>query len=253
VGEEHAVPNRNQEKWHTMLSYLASRDGSVELSRRVGGHDEATMVYRSRVFEVRDDGCIIVEVPSQATRDKAFRVGYDIDLTLAVKGVRMIATSTVREMMLHRVNPTLRVTCFRLSPGRRPAIEQRRAFFRASVAAMQLQPTILSCTIDEMPYSYSCKLANISAGGMGVSIRAARSVLNQLKRTRRFTCEAWLSEDESLVVPVAVAHIAALGDDGLYLGLKLDVDDEIERRAIEQRMQQRCTEVQRWQLQRRRA
>eukprot|EP00752_Nemacystus_decipiens_P017582 g15755.t1 len=116
---------------------------------------------------------------------------------------------------------------------------------------MELKPTVLSCEIDEQVHRFKGRLVNVSAGGMGVSFRAARKVLNQIKRTRRFDCSAWINEDECIKVPVRVAHINALGDDGLYLGLRFDIDDEARASSHEQFMQQKCTEIQRMQLRRR--
>lgn len=237
-----------------MLHRLAARDGSVELSRGVVNGDVAIITYRSRVFEVLEDGCIIVEIPGQALQDKSFRIGDDIDLTIMVNNQRMIATCTLHEAFSYQVNKTLKVTCYRLSPGRRPVREQRRSFYRVSVAAMDLKPTKLSCKTDEgSVFECKGKLSNISAGGFGVSIRAACKILNQIKRTRFFECAAWVSEDECILAPVRVSHISALGDDGLYLGLQFAVMDEAEAKQLEQRIQQRCTEIQRMQLQRRRA
>lgn len=237
-----------------MLKRLAERDGSVELSRGVSNDDAAVITYRTRVFAVRPvDGCIIVEMPKQAVQDRSFRIGDDIDMTLMVNSERMLATCTLHEVFTYQINPTVTVTCYRLSPGRRPVREQRRSFFRVNVAAMPLKPTVLSCEIEEEAHTFKGRLVNISAGGMGVSFRAARKVLNQIKRTRRFDCAAWISDDECVEVPVRVAHINALGDDGLYLGLRFDLEDEAQAKAHEQYMQQKCTEIQRMQLQRRRA
>lgn len=236
-----------------MLKRLAERDGSVELSRGVSGDDTAVIMYRSRVFEVLEDGCIIVETPRQAVMDRSFRVGDDLDLTLMVNSERMLATCTLKETLTYNVNARLKVTCYRLSPGRRPAREQRRSFYRVNVAAMELQYTKLRSEIDEEVFECKVRLVNISAGGLGVSIRAERDILNQIKRTRNFSCTVWLSDDEVVEVPVRVAHINALGEDGLYLGLKFDFEDEARAGAHEQFMQQRCAEIERMQLRRRRA
>lgn len=252
--EDGCLPNRNEQQWNAMLKRLAERDGSVELSRGVSNDESAVITYRSRVFAVRsEDGCIIVETPKQAVQDRSFRLGDDIDLTLMVNNERMVATCTLKEVFTYKINPTVTVTCYLLSAGRRPVREQRRSFYRVNVAAMELKPTVLSCEIEEEVAEFKGRLVNISAGGMGVSFRAARKVLNQIKRTRRLHCEAWLSDDECVEVPVRVAHINALGDDGLYLGLRFDIDDEVVAAHHEQQMQQRCTEIQRMQLRRRRA
>lgn len=241
-----------------MLKRLAERDGSVELSRGVRNDDSAVISYRTRVFAVQpEDGCIIVETPKQAVQDRIFRLGHDIDMTLMVNSERMVATCTLHEVFTYKINPTVTVTCYRLSPGRRPVREQRRSYFRVNVAAMELKPTVLISETEEEDVKTICeykgRLVNISAGGMGISFRAARKVLNQIKRTRGFNCVAWLGDDDHVEVPVRVMHINALGDDGLYLGLRFDIEDEAQAKHHEQHMQQKCTEIQRMQLQRRRA
>lgn len=236
-----------------MLRHLAERDGSVELSRGVRSDDAAPILYRSRVFEIMDDGCIIVETPQQAVADRALRAGDDLDLTLMVNSDRMLATCTLHETFTYTLNRSLKVTCYRLSPGRRPVREQRRSTFRVNVAAMGLLSAKLRSEIEDTVFECRVRPVNISAGGMGVSIRAGRKVLNQIKRTRQFNCTAWLSEDEQIELPVRVAHINALGEDGLYIGLKFDLEDEAQAKHHEQLMQQRCTEIQRMQLRRRRA
>lgn len=246
------MPSRNEENWQAMLRRIAERDGSVELSRGIKDDDANVVMYRSRVFAVQSNGSIIVEMPRQALHDRIFQVGGDIDLTLMVNSERMVATCTLCETISYNVNPTLKVTCYRLSPGRWPMREQRRAFFRVSVAAIKLKPVMIHCDdLEGMSFECQARLVNISAGGIGISIRAARKVLGQVKRTRQFSSSFWLSDDEQVQAPVRVEHISALGEDGLYLGLKFDIEDLALAKQHEQLMQQRCTEFQRMQLRRR--
>ena len=245
------MSSRNEEQWAAMLDRLAQRDGSVELSRGQSGDDAPLITYRTRVFEVQPDGCIIVATPLQAVQDRVFRVGDDIDLTLMVNDERMVATCTLHESFSYKANESMELTCYRLSAGRRPVREQRRSNFRVSVAAVDFQPSKLKSDAD--PFECDVQMVNLSAGGMGVSIRANRRVLNQIKRTRQFTCSARLNDKEQIDVPVRVAHLSAFGEDGLYLGLKFEFATEQEASYHEQFMQQRCTEIQRMQLRRRRA
>jgi c-di-GMP-binding flagellar brake protein YcgR len=236
-----------------MLGHLAERDGAVELSRGVSQDDTTNIIYRSRVFEVRPDGSIIVEKPPQAAQDQAFRFGDDIDLTLMLNNERMVATCTLQEQFSYSVNNHLRVTCYRLSPGRRPMREQRRSTYRVNVAAMNIKPGKLIGEVEDHPFECDIHIVNISAGGIGVSIRAERRLLNQIKRTRQFRCTTSLGHDEQLDIPVSVQHIGAIGEDGLYLGLKFEIANEQEAMQHERFVQQRCTEIQRMQLSRRRA
>lgn len=238
-----------------MLTRLAGRDGSVELSRAVDGEDAAAVTYRSRVFNVRaEDGCIIVETPRQAVQDRAFRVDDDLELTLIADHDRMVATCTLHEVVTHSVNDALKLTCYRLSPGRRPMRDQRRFFYRVNVAGMELNPIELSCELeDEDHFAFAARLVNISAGGLGISIRASRPILNQIKRTRSFESYIDLGDDQPIKAPVSVVHVSAMGEDGLCLGMRFDIEDETAAANHDRVMQKRCTEIQRMQLRRRRA
>ncbi|MGB0768044.1 MAG: PilZ domain-containing protein [Phycisphaeraceae bacterium] len=247
------MTSRLDAQWQSMLKQHALRNAPAELSRGCADADAPPVVYRGRVFEVRADGSIVVETPRQALTDKAFGNGDDIDLLLMHRSERLIATCTIRETLIYKVNAAVRLTCYILSPGRRPKREQRRSFFRVSVAAIELKPAELVSLDEEHPLEFKARLSNISGGGIGVSVRGARKVLNQIKRSRQLRCNAWIGEDHRIQAPVRIAHVSALGDDGLYLGLQFDHTDPAEARQLEQVMQQRCTEVQRMQLQRRRA
>lgn len=252
--EDMFLMRRIEEQWNAMLKRLADRDGAVELSRGEN-KDGAESTYNSRVFQVQpEDGCIIVETPRQAVYDRAFRIGDDIDLTLMVKHERMVATCTLQEVFSLQLNPTLSVTSYRLSAGRRPVRDQRRSYYRVNVAGMELEPIKLTSELeDEGCFDFTARLFNISASGIGVSVRASRSILNQIKRTRHFHCSAHLNDEQSIDAPARIAYINALGDDGLHLGLRFDIEDEAEAMNHEQYMQHRCTEIQRMQLRRRRA
>lgn len=247
------MPSSITKHWQQMLNNIAAHNAPAELTRGDSTNVETMVTYRSRVFEVLEDGCIIVETPRQAVLDHSFGNGDDIELLLMQEGERLVATCTIRETFVYEVNETLRVTCYRLSPGRRPKREQRRSFFRVGVAAMELKPVKLVHENEENRFEFNGRLVNISGGGLGITVRAARRVLNDIKRSRSYQCAAWLGEEERVMAPVRIAHIEALGEDGLYLGVEFDIDDPSESNFIEQKMQHRCTEIQREQLQRRRA
>ena len=241
-----------------MLGILAERDAPVELSRQESGSKAPPLVYKTRLFMVLEDGSIVVETPQRAVRDKSFGNGDDVELTLMHNSERLIATCTILETNIREINENLRVLSYRLSPGRRPQRDQRRSFFRVGVAAMDLKPVVLSYEVEreedeeKTVYQFKAQLVNISAGGLGVSIRASRGVLGQIKRSRKFDCHAVLG-GVAVDAPVHVAHIAAIGDDGLYLGLSFEPDNEADARSLEDTMLQRCTEFQRMQLKKRRA
>ena len=253
------MPRYADDQWLEMLATLTERDAPVELSRRSSNDEGPPVVYRSRLFEVAQDGAIIVERPSQAVYDKAFGPGDDLELLLMHNGDRVVATTTILNTHVRQLNGTLRVTCYKLSPGRRPQREQRRAYYRVNVAAIQLDPVILKILVptqgQEEPGVMVVKgqLVNLSGGGLGVIVCAKREMLGQLKRTRQLDCVASFDTGLTLAFPSRVAHLSARGEDLLYLGLQVQIDDEAYSRTIENQLLQLCALYQRAQLQRRKA
>lgn len=247
------MPSYMDKQWRGMLRQLEGRDAPVELSRRDADSDAPLISYRTRLFGVRDDGCIIVERPTQGLDEPSFGKGDDIELLLMQNSERLIATCTIRDTFIKQINPRTRVSSFLLSPGRRPQRDQRRSFYRVGVAAIDLPPAVLRAAEGEDPLSFKARIVNISAGGLGVSVRAKHKTLGQIKRTPSLWCEASLTEQDAIAGPVKIRHVSALGDDGLYLGLAFELEDEAEAKRLEDNLSRLCFEFQRRALKRRRA
>jgi len=249
------MPRYADEQWQTMLTRLAERDAPVELSRRSAEDDAPAIAYRTRLFDVTENGGIIVERPAQAVRDRSFGVGDDIELLLMHNNDRLVATCTIQQVFIHEINEHLRPSCYLLSPGRRPQRDQRRSFFRVNIAAQHLEPAVLRHTPadDQTPVSFNAHMVNLSAGGLGVTLRLSHELLQEIKRTRRFHCQADFGEGEVFDLPVRVAHVAAVGEDGLYLGMRFELEDAEEKQAVEDRLNQVCVRFQREALKRQRA
>lgn len=243
------------DQWRAMLSVLAFRDAPVELSRRDAKSDGPPIVYRSRLFEVQPDGSMIVERPSQVVLDKAFSKGDDVELLIMNSGERLVATCTILDTHIRQINPTVRVTCHRLSPGRRPQREQRRAFYRVNVAALPIDPVALEYKTedDDDHLLFPATLVNLSGGGLGVIVRGNRQLLSRIKRVHALHCTARFETGETIHTPVRVAHIEARDEDLLYLGLQIVIDDDPRTHAVEDQLVHLCAMFQRSQLQRRRA
>lgn len=247
------MPRYADKQWRVMLKMLAWRDSPVELSRRNAQDKRPPIMYRSRLFEVEPDGSIIVERPGQVVLDKTFTNGDDIELLLMQNGDRLVGTCTIRETFIRQINPTVRVCCYRLSPGRRPQREQRRAFFRVNVAGVALEPVSLQVMDSDEPETFKAQLVNLSGGGLGVSVRGSQKLLGKIKRTRRFMCTARFDAEEQIQAAVRVTHIEVRAEDLLYMGLQFDVEDEAEAAAVQDQMMHLCAQFQRAQLQRRKA
>ena len=247
------MANYADKDWNKLLKFLAGRDAPVELSRRDAQSDGPPMIYRSRLFEVQADGSIIVERPSHISCGTAFANRDDIELLLIHNGERLVATCTVLETFIQQINPTVRVTCYKLSPGRRPMRDQRRTFYRVNVAGLPLDPVILESKDEDAPFLIKGKLVNLSGGGFGVSVRADAKLLGQIKRTRCFRCTAVLDDGHAIAAPVRVSHISQRSEDLIYLGLQTEIEDETYARAVEDELLHHCARFQRLQLQRRKA
>lgn len=247
------MPRYLDKQWQATLKQLAQRDAPVELSRREADSDVPPVSYRTRLFGVREDGSIIVERPGQVALDKTFGKGDDVELLLMHNNERLLATCTIKDVFIKQINKTARATSFLLSPGRRPQRDQRRSSFRVGVAAIGLPPALLCCEDEENPFEFKARIVNLSAGGLGLSIRASHKTLRQIKSLSRVTCHATLTEDATFALPMQIKHFSAIGDDGLYLGMQFDIEDPAEARVVEDRMHQLCTLFQRMSLKRKRA
>ena len=247
------MPRYEEEKWQSMLSMLSERDAPVELSRRESKGDGLDISYRTRLFGMDPQGCIIVERPSQAVQDKTFEQGDDIELLLMHNDERLVGTCTIKQILVREINTDMRVSCYLLSPARRPQRDQRRSFFRAGIAAEDLEPALLSHEDDGNTFEFKAKMVNVSAGGLGVSVRLSRTILNQIKRTRDYRCQANFGQGQTIDLPARVTHVLARGEDGLYLGLEFVASSPAIKSAIEDQLHQLCTEFQRKSLRRKRA
>lgn len=257
--QEYCVAKGIEDQWRTILTLLAQRDGSVELMKYSNDPDTLSVTYRTRLFDVRSDGSIIVERPGQAVIDKAFANGNEIELMLMHNHERLIATCRILETSVRDINSTTRVVCYRLSPGRRPHQEQRRSFFRVGVAATELEPVRLlkieeteDGSAHKVVLDVQSKLVNLSAGGLGVTVRGNPGLLAQIKRSRDLFCHT-IIDNTPINAPARIAHAASRGEGLLYLGLQFAFEDEAQALAMQNQMQQLCTQFQRQQLQRRRA
>lgn len=232
-----------------MLTVLAARDSPVELMPR--DEDKPTVSLRCRLFEVSGDGGVVVERPRHMFDADPFRCGDELYLVLTHNNARLVGTCRLLDTHMRQVNASLRLPCYRLSAASRPQVYQRRSFFRVGVAAADLEPADLQSTDPDKPLRFRARLVNLSAGGLGVSIRASRELLNQIKRTRHLHCDAAIL-GQAISAPVGVTYVSPLGDDGLYLGVEFRHEDPTEQRDLQDLMQHLCTQFQRDQLRKRR-
>ena len=73
------LPSPITKHWQQMLNNIAAHNAPAELSRGDSTNVESMVAYRSRVFEILEDGCIIVETPRQAVFDHSFGNGDDVE------------------------------------------------------------------------------------------------------------------------------------------------------------------------------
>ena len=248
------MSSTHQRDWKSFLSYLSKRDGGIEIAPRGASVDDARKVYRSRLFNVEKDGAIIVERPDQSVVDHAFRIGDTIELLLIVNNQRLLGDCELKKVGARQINKATRVTCFELGPAKRVRLDQRRSFFRVNTAAADLGPLKLLAEGQPIENEVEARMVNLGGGGVGVAVRAGRNVLRHLQEHSQFQCRMdILSEDEVVDLPAKLVHISPLDTTGLYLGMRFELPEGKEGKALENRLVQYGVWLQRQQLQRRRA
>jgi len=252
--EATGLSSTHQRDWTKFLNHLAKRDGGVEIAPRGASADDARKVYKSRLFNVEKDGTIIIERPDQSVLDHAFRIGDTVELLLVVNNQRLLGDCELKKVGARQINKATRVTCFELSPARRVRLDQRRSFFRVNTAAADLGPLKLLAEGQPIENEVEARMVNLGGGGVGVAVRAQRDVLRRLQEHERFRCRMDILSDEEVVdLPVKLVHISPLDTTGLYLGLRFELPEGKEGKALENRLVQYGVWLQRRQLKRRRA
>lgn len=243
-----------QRDWKAFLGHLSKRDGPVELAPRGASESDARKVYKSRLFEVKSDGTLIVERPDQSVLDHAFKPGDTIELLLVKNNQRMLGDCELLGVEQWRINKSTKMTCFRLAPARRIREDQRRAFFRVNTAGSDLGTVKLLAEGLPNEDEVSGRMVNLGGGGIGISVRAHRDVLRELQAHAHYRCRLEIqSEQEVVDLAANLVHISPLDTTGLYLGLRFDFPDSSEGKAMESRLVQYGAWLQRQQLKRRRA
>ncbi|XAM00123.1 PilZ domain-containing protein [Phycisphaeraceae bacterium D3-23] len=244
----------DQRDWKQFLAHLSKRDGGVELAPRGASADDTRKVYKSRLFEVSKDGEIIVERPDQSVLDHAFRVGDTIELLLVVNNQRMLGDCELREVAAKQINRATRVTCFKLGPAKRIRPDQRRSFFRVNTAGADLGTVSLLAHGKDIEDEVRARMVNLGGGGMGVSIRASRDLLREIQGDTKYRCRLEIQSDNEVIdLDTTLVHLSPLDTTGLYLGLRFELPEGKEGKALESRLVQYGAWLQRQQLKRRRA
>lgn len=252
--EAHRLSSTYQRDWKTFLSYLSKRDGGVEIAPRGASADDARKVYRCRLFHVEKDATIVVERPDQSVMDHAFRIGDTIELLLVVNNQRLLGDCELKKVAVRQINKATRVTCFELAPASRVRLDQRRSFFRVNTAAADLGPLKLLAEGQPAEKEVEARMVNLGGGGVGVAVRAGREVLRHLQDHERYRCRMDILSDQEVVeLPAKLVHISPLDTTGLYLGMRFELPEGKEGKALENRLVQYGVWLQRRQLQRRRA
>ncbi|MFI4862012.1 MAG: PilZ domain-containing protein [Phycisphaerales bacterium JB063] len=244
----------DQRDWKQFLAHLVKRDGCVELAPRGASTAETRKVYKSRLFAVQPDGTLIVERPDQSVLDHAFSIGDTIELLLVVNNQRMLGDCELLGVETRQINPKTRITCLKLAAARRIRADQRRTFFRVNTAGADLGAVGLLAHGADPEDEIEARLVNLGGGGMGVCLRAHRDVLRRVQSSTRYRCRLEVrSEDAVVDLEAKLVHLSPLDTTGLYLGLEFDLPEGQAGKAMQARLTQYGTWLQRQQLKRRRA
>ena len=247
--------------WRPTAESLQLRNGSVELTP--GGMPDAKFLkraYKVRLFDCTPRG-LIVEQPNLSDAGE-FETGSIVTLLIADGPTRWLLSCKVLGETRHELNDRVAVPSYQLSSPVDVKSAQRRNHFRASVAAVELPPVMMTpWTPDEdspeagldlrvgRPVPFKGKLLNIGGGGIGLEV--PQKVSAQIRHVRHYTCSIALPTcDDPLVVDGGVAHLCLNPNGTHYLGFKFEFKDPLARRRIEDHIVRFTTWCQRQQLQR---
>ncbi|MEM1355238.1 MAG: hypothetical protein AAGC44_03720 [Planctomycetota bacterium] len=242
--------------WYRAVREEARRDANVELIITVEGADGQPLrkVYKSRVFGIKPDGTMLAERSDAAMMDNALAVGDKVAVMVINHGQRLMVQSRVLEVVLHRVNDSLRLTCYRLKKGEQVRIDQRRSFFRAKSATSDHAEIKVRSGDPDTHWSMKALLVNVGGGGIGVVLKANRRTMAEVQSYSRLVAELHIgSESKDAEITTRLAHIAPIDECRLYLGLEYVLPEGKAGDDLQDRMVQYAAWLQRQSLKKRRA
>lgn len=253
--------------WRQAVCDQVTRNGAVEVTSLAKQPNGAVApMYRCRLLDSDPSGGLIVERPTQAGVSAQLAAGVEVQVVIVHEGQRWEARCRVVDGLEYALNASTSTRALRLTSPAMVASGQRRQFFRVGVGRgeagislfAELPPVATgqgdsALTFRPAPVELKATLANLSGGGMGVTVPCSPQVTACLKATREFRCELQIPQlPEAVDIPVRLIHLEPLANDHLYLGLSFRFDGPNHERLAQDAILRFSTELQRRQLRRQR-
>lgn len=260
--------------WEACLAHLAERDGSVELTAMsTSAHTPMGTTYKVRLLALREGG-MVVDRPAHREEARFFQPGALVRLLASQGPARWELMTHVLARVKFKLNDQAVVGALVLARPHEVHRVQRREFFRVSAAGVEMHDVRLSpisppllpmdsgdtddrAALLEQPVlgplpalaDFKGHLVNIGGGGMGVE--APRSASFTLEHALQYHCQLDLPSDQTTLKAIATrVHLVKHDNGSYYMGLRFDTDSDHARHALEDRICQFTTWLQRQQLQR---
>ena len=248
--------------WQAALLGVAGEEGLVEVAamNHTTGQTDGGW-HRTRLAAI-EQGAIVVQRPSSAATRAALVPGRHVCLMFAAGPNRWTLYSRVEGFTLRPINDHTRLACLVLQWPREVSTVQRRAFFRAATASLDLPDVHLQPLIDDASAQAAdlpararqplrAQLVNISGGGLGLVVD--HSAAPAANRFLDYRCTLQLpTHDAPLELTVRHVHLRRNANETLYLGVMFVFDDLVQQRHVADTICRFTTALQRRKLRRRR-
>ena len=266
----------HHDRWLEMLRELADRNGSVELTpiddsgegdqagataAPTGGPDQTatqappqTHTCRARLLEVGRDQKLLVEMPPRPGAAQALRRAAAVHVLVMNHGQRWTGRSPVLGTQRYQLNERNHVLALQLGGTTDVRSAQRRRFYRANTAAIEMPNVLLAAVDDQLAKEIGpleARMLNISGGGLGLRLEGRE--VRQVLTGQVYCCRFQLPGDqEGMVVNARIVHAEPTRDRALYLGMSFEFADDAHRQRVQDRIIRFTTRLEREQLQRQR-
>lgn len=243
--------------WINSLRSLAQRDGAVEVTPAEPDDGGVPPSFKTRIFEVGQDGSFLVEMPTLPGAGEHLRQGVAVEVLVVEESQRLIGRCDLVGVSLHELSGGRRTRAMRVTAATEVRSAQRRKFFRVPAGGIDSGPVSLFPVRDGVCGKPSevikGVLVNIGGGGIGLLFDNAPRLVATLRATTRFAARIPLPDDDPpLAIDAHVVHMQPQQSKTVYLGLEFDFSEAGFQRSVEDRIQRVSATLQRAQLRRQR-
>lgn len=265
--------------WKAKLLDMAQRNAAIDLSPSPDSYDEGKLpVFKVRMLHMNDDA-IFLEYPTTPEAIKLFRADETVRLNAGTQDQRWEMYANVIGRVKLNLNANKQIPALKLSLPLSVKVGQRRDYFRAPTAAMDIKSVVMmpldsrdanppagslrayhknlvesgnqSKTQSNMPRPFLGRLLNISGAGIGVAIKKRHAV--KLASNQWFWVQLDLPTSDDPIFAFALAvRLDQYNEEVFHLGLCLEWPDPLAAKESVESVVQFTTWVQRTELKKRR-